>query len=346
MTPARARLPGIVAVAAGLLVAVPAVVRFAERARADQGLLPVSGAPFFVVCWAAALLFAGLYGILTAGSWRRVAGMALMVTPLAFTLLGILNDLAPLLAGGVVLRARSTYRLSSLFIRKILIDLGYLGAGFILWSGWTPAEGLRGLARRLQATGIPVGRSEGRGVRLGFAWFPVLILVTVVTDIILRGSLPQLVNSDERSIWDNMTPYHAVLISAAAAVGEEAVYRMLLMGGIGVMLLRAGATKPWAWGVAMVVQAVVFGFAHSSYGNWLHLIQATSFALIAGAALMIYGIWGAIMLHFLVDIYAIGRHADATWWLVGIGMLLLFNVGYTLYRGGSWAWRRRASSAG
>lgn len=299
--------------------------------------LPFGGPWFTLWAWALSALIGSVYAFTSGAGARRALGMALMWVPVVRTALRIVNDAAALASSGQVLPAYSEYQLSGFYIFSILRNLGYLGAGFILWSQWRPSHGLRDLAGRLRATGAAiVGRGEGQGVVLGFLLFPLLLVGTLGLDWFL-GQAPQLVNSDESSIWDNMTPWHAVMISAAAAVGEEAVYRVFLMTALAVLLQRARLPARPAWATALVLQAVFFGFAHAGYANWLHVILAASFGLVAGIGALWLGVWVAIALHFLVDIYALGLHADVPFWIGFLIALLVTNAVATMVVAGRWA---------
>jgi membrane protease YdiL (CAAX protease family) len=235
----------------------------------------------------------------------QAAGLGLMTVPLWETVWGILDSFGPLLQGGFTFRAFTRHELSSLYLYKLVEDLGYLTLGFLLYAsdGWgslfrqTP----RSLARRLLAAGLPMGgRGEGRSMLLGLVAFPVLLVSTIVVNLVLSG-VEQLTQSNEASIYDNMTPYHALVISLAAGFGEELVYRGVL---------QVGLAQRMPMTVAILVQAIIFGFAHGGYGTWIHVILPALFGLIAGLVAWRFGIWAAIVLHVLVDLFAFGVDAS------------------------------------
>ncbi len=306
---------------------------------------PINGARRFLAAWALASFAAAVYAIVGQTTWRRALGMALMLTPIAFTTWAILNDLAPLLAGGKPIAARTPYQLSTAYMRTILVDLGYAGAGFVLWSGWQPKESLRALAGRLRDAGLPMGvRSESSSMRLGFAWFPVLLIGAFLLDLATQGT--GLVNNDESSVWRLATPWHVIMVSLAAAMGEETVYRGVLMVSLATLLgaRQGGRRAQYAWGAAIALQGIFFGFAHAGFGNYAHVLQATLFGLVAGFAAVRFGIWSVITLHFLVDIYAIGAGIDSTGWITFLVGLLLVNVAYSGLAGTRWVVARLSRS--
>jgi membrane protease YdiL (CAAX protease family) len=278
-----------------------------------------------VAAWTLALLAGTVCRVTGRSRWRSV-GFGLMTVPLWLTLIGILESIAPLVQGGTVLAAASTYDLSTQAISAILLNLGYLGAGFLLWA--TEGRVLRldvgGLAREL-AKLVPVWRSEPASAGVGAAVMPLLALGTILLDVATRG-VKALHNGDDSAYFTNMTLYHAVLLSAAAAVGEELLFRGLLQG----LLLRGlRALGKWPAAVlAVLLQAVVFGFAHAGYGNFAHVLSPALFGLLAGFLAWRFGIWSSIALHFLADFYILGLEAGtrAAWVAQLVNAVFLANL--------------------
>lgn len=319
-----------------LLVPVAAIVYFA-----DVPALPIRGAPYFLLTWAIAAGLGAGYGALTHATWRRSLGMSLMLVGLVTTLVSIANDIAPLVAGGREIVPLTRYQLSTFYMRKLLTDLGYIGVGFLLWAGWVPGWTLADIAAKVRAVGVPMGRRpESHSMRLGLAWFPVLLFGTILFDYLVSQQLPGLINNDEGGIWSQSNPWNVTALSAAAALGEEVLYRglMLVLAIHGAR--RLGLSNMGAMMAGILLQAVIFGFAHASYGNWLHVIEATMFGLISGAAAVWLGIWAAIVLHFLIDIFAIGVHVQTPGWGEFLVLLLVGLSAYSLWCGGRWAVRR------
>lgn len=296
---------------------------------------------FYAIPWAVGVLVAIL-----AWSLRRrlgpvrALGIGVMSVPVTDTLLGIIESFGPLLQGGIVLASYSTYHLSSLYTYKILNDLGYLGVGFLLYAGgarwWR--ETPQTLARKLAGAGLPMGgRGEAASAFVGLLGFPLLLLGTVGINVLTAG-LESLRQSDESSVFANMTVYHAVLISAAAAFGEELLYRGLIQSTLARRLPMAAA---------IAIQAVVFGFAHAGYATWIHVLLPTLFGLVAGFAAWRFGIWASIVLHFVVDVFAFtaedaARH-PAMWTVLNV--LFVANLALTLGWGIAWLVRRMQSAA-
>ncbi len=299
---------------------------------------------FYAVPWlAAAAIGTGVSGRHPA---LKALGVALMSVPVWQTLLGILDSFGPLLQGGFTLRAYTTYQLSGIYTYKLLSDLGYLGAGFLLYVGgadWfrqTPAT----LATALREAGLPLGRrGESASALQGFLAFPVLLGATILVNTGLSG-FEALRQSDESSVFANMTPYHAVILSLAAAFGEELLYRGLVQTALArAFKAGAGATpvvRAVGLGAAIVVQALFFGLAHSGYATWIHVLLPTLFGLVAGVVAWRWGIWAAILLHVLVDVFAFGVEASArhAWVIPALNVLLLTNMVASLAAAAWWVW--------
>lgn len=291
-----------------------------------------------VLSWAcAALLGLGLR-LLGKFPGRRAAGIALMTVPLWLTLWAYVNTIQRLADGGSVLPTYSTWILSSLWTRSTLIDLGYTGAGFLLYAWGQGPLTVQSLARTAARAGLPMGqRSEGKSILVGLLAFPVFLFATALVNWLVY-SQSAFVNGDETSVWDAMTPYHTIFLSLSAGLGEELVYRGVLLVG----LLHLLPKNRWGVAAAVVLQALVFGFAHAGYGTWAHVIVPTLFGLFAGAVAMRFGIWAAIVFHVLVDIYAFGSDAaaNAPWFGVLLAVALLANAMFSGVVSIRWTYRR------
>jgi membrane protease YdiL (CAAX protease family) len=293
----------------------------------------------------AALLGAVLWA--TKRPWHRAAGVAIMTVPLWLVGWNYVNSIQFLADPGSVLPTYSTRTLRNLYTRSILVNVGYVTAGFLLWASGGTWRGFweltpQRIARAVREAGVPLGRgSEARSVLAGVLAFPVLLFASIAAAWFLYNQ-PALVQGDETSVWLRMTAFHMLLISLAAGFGEELVYRGVLMVAL------ARFMPPWA---AILVQALVFGFAHAGYGTIAHVILPTLFGLLAGVIAYRWGLWAAIVLHVLVDIYAFGIHAigNDAWLEPILAGFLALNVAATVAFAVWWAvqrmaaWRRQAA---
>lgn len=255
-----------------------------------------------------------------------VLGIAIMSVPAWRTFLDVLPRAAAPFVGGVTFQALSLPQLSSQYMGMLLNTLGYLAAGFIIMAygqGFRAKQGIEGLAQRLREAGLIVGRGEGPSFRWGLALFPLLVLANIVLLMLTSNVIFQ--NSDETSLWANMTWFHAIAISLAAGFSEELLYRGLVMVGLakGLWHVKRLATERsdtphspepknhagppiWVWLVAIVLQGLFFGFAHAGYANLQHLLFASLFGWLAGLVAWRWGIWSAITLHVMIDVFAFG----------------------------------------
>ncbi len=287
-------------------------------------VLPMQFLQFRFTLWALAACTGLAYAVAT----RRVTagiGIAFLSLPLWAPVLGFLHSIPELASTTTVLRPRSTYQLSSSYIRGLLWDIGYMGFGFLLWAG-VPSS-LADWARRLQNAGFRIRWSEHKDALAGFLFFPAVLIGSWIINVVVYAQ-PALANGDETSIWDNMTPYHAVMISATAAFTEELAYRVLALSVAAWALARLGASRSMALAGAVVLQALLFGIAHSGFGTWAHIIVPLFFGLFAGVVVVYFGVWAAIVFHFLIDIYAFGIHAagNEPWFWNALWVLLLTNL--------------------
>lgn len=273
--------------------------------------------------------------------WPQAVGIGLMSVPVWEALWGILDSISVLIDPNSVLLPYSRYQLSGLYASKILADLGYLGAGFLLYcaDSWRDVGRLRiiDIARRLRNAGLPLGRrTESASAYDGLLLFPGLLFASYAINVFLNG-LQSLESGDESQVFIRMTIFHAVLISLAAAFGEELVYRGFLQTVLARRLPMLAA---------IVLQAIFFGFAHSGYGTWTHVIVPAMFGLIAGLVAWRFGIWAAIVLHLLVDLFAFGAETGSNHpWIFGVlAVFLLANMALDIVWAVRKIWQRWPST--
>ncbi|MGB0653651.1 MAG: lysostaphin resistance A-like protein [Thermoplasmatota archaeon] len=290
-----------------------------------------------LLSWAGGLLVAVAAIAIGRRSARWALGAALVSVPIWSTFWGIIDSIEVLTDPNSVLRPYSQRVLSRVSFFKILGDVGYIGAGFLLmaapsWRG-VLRQRLDDLAAAARRMGLPMGgRSEGASIRFGLLIFPWFLIGAALVNFVLF-SAPALNNGDELSVWNNMTVYHVLFLALAAGFGEELLYR--------------GVLQPWLgrWmpvGAAIAVQAVFFGFAHGGYGTWAHVLSPLLFGVLTGILAHRWGLWSAIVLHVGVDIVAFAAYAapDAPWFAWLLGVAFLANVAWSLTVGARWAIRR------
>lgn len=149
--------------------------------------------------------------------------------------------------------------------------------------------------------------------------------------------------ADDSSYFDNMIPILVVLLSFAAGLGEELVYRALLQPALqrwARNLFPAHRPALMEWGslaVAIVIQAVIFGIVHAGYSSLSHVLIPMAFGLWMGIVFRFFGFLACVWTHTMIDIIAFGSDTfDSHPWMVGaLWFLLLFNLLYGL---GTVAW--------
>lgn len=304
--------------------------------------------------WALAITTAVLLR-LSGRRWHIAAGIAVMTVPLWLTVLAYVNTIQVLADPNSRLASYSTRALSSIWTRSVFIDVGYLLVGAVVWASGGTWKGLwdtgpRRIAATVRGAGLTQDGGEGRSILAGLLLFPVFLVVTAMVDSFVYGR-SGLVNGDESSVWAAMTPYYMLMISLAAGIGEELVYRGVLMVAAAALLRRTGMPRPAVAVIAVSLQAIVFGMAHAGYGTLAHVILPTLFGLAAGAIAYRFGLWAAIVLHTLVDVFAFGGDAalNAPWVetvLLGfLGLNFLASLAYGAWWAGQW-WQHRRMPEG
>ncbi len=317
-----------------------------EEARSLLSLL--TGREVFGYGWLLAIATGALSLLAHRNGWKA-AGVVFLTVPAWRTLLDVLPQASVPFVGGVTFQPYSVLDLSNQYIGSILFNLAYLVAGFLLWT-MGDAPGLwrrptaRGLASVLRRMGMPLGKGEPRSTAWGLAGFPLLLLGNVL--LLLATSNPTLQNSNEDDLFAKMTLFHAIAISAAAAFGEELLYRGVILVGLvalGRMALQSvpePARSTTAFLAALVVQGLLFGFAHAGYASIQHLLFAVLFGFFSGFIAWRFGIWTAIALHFLNDFFVFGLEVRQPWAVPLLAALFLplvvFAAVFFTRRAGEW----------
>jgi hypothetical protein len=201
----------------------------------------------------------------------------------------------------------------SAFIGIAIIGGLFIGALYGLWTLFTVAAGeslARGafpgsLAGFLEAAGgrlrtPAVAAGSLRGYALGFLILGYLTLFYLFARRFLGAWLPA--EGPHSDIFNNYAPFVAPLtISVVAAISEETTYRLF-----GISLVKRYFRST---GLALLVPAVIWAFAHSSYPVfpvYIRGIELTIAGLIFGLAFLHLGLVTCIVAHFVVDGVMIG----------------------------------------
>lgn len=123
--------------------------------------------------------------------------------------------------------------------------------------------------------------------------------------------------------------YATMFSLASAGVWEEIITRVLIIGlPLGIVALLTGKKQSWRYllggfgvnkaaMISIIVAALVFGYAHASWG-FGKIIPAFIFGIAAGYLYAKYGLYAAILMHFVND------YLTAFLWLGGNDLTFTF----------------------
>ena len=138
-----------------------------------------------------------------------------------------------------------------------------------------------------------------------------------------------------------------VYVSFMAGLTEECLFRALPLAGAALLGRKFG--RPGVWiGACLVLQALMFGAAHSSYPTmpgWARMAELFAPALCFGGLYLRFGILPGIVTHFLYDLVWLGlplfadRAPGASFNIALLGAFALAPLGWAVAcraRDGSW----------
>ncbi len=152
---------------------------------------------------------------------------------------------------------------------------------------------------------------------LGLLWPSTMVLQLALMYITIAISG---VNVTPPGIGEDM--YASIFELASAGVWEEIITRVLIIGlPLGIVALLTGKKQSWRYlfggfgvnkaaMISIIVAALVFGYAHSGWG-FAKIIPAFIFGVAAGYLYAKFGLYAAILMHFVND------YMEAFLWLGG-----------------------------
>lgn len=265
---------------------------------------------YFVVAVASAAAI-GLAARLAGFRWREAAGVGLVAWPLARVAVNV----------GASWGSLFTFEV----LRPIPAEVLWETAGRTVWHNVAiPLLGLTlvtgSLRGALGFSRVAPRESWARDALNGLALVPLVAGGYVLAlAVLVSGFASGLVDGDESRVFAEMTPLLAIVVSLAAGLAEEFVYR-------GVLLSLFSRLMP-VW-VAAFVQAVVFGFAHVGYGTWAHVLGPLVFGLFMAWVTLRIGLLPAVVLHAAIDVVFFGldiaqRDVAGWWMLAGLAVVSL-----------------------
>lgn len=276
--------------------------------------------------------------------WKptQMVGLALLLLPAWRSLYYGLGDLyGAVTPGGVaptipLLGLYRTFGLKTL--REILLPIVGL---FLLLGRFPWAQKWPQWKDDWLAILTPLQARLRRGLAWDLLWGAALFNVVALGAQLLQQFLTQfetLDTGDDSQVFVRITPDLVLLLSLAAGIGEEIVFRGLLQP----FLTRAlRDLRFFAFPLALFLQALFFGLVHAGYGNLIHVLLPFAFGLAMGLVLRYFGLLPCILIHVEIDVIAFSFDAAKSDAWVGLAAdaLLLVNfaagvvlVVYGIYR--------------
>ncbi|MHB8586811.1 MAG: CPBP family intramembrane glutamic endopeptidase [Thermoplasmatota archaeon] len=242
----------------------------------------------------AACVAIGVLLLATGYGPRRAAGGALMAWPFALLAAEVGASWIALFQYNVLSTIPASVLLRSAAYElwdSLLVPL----AGLVLWTG-APMRAAR-FARLL-----PPRDSFARDSLNGLALVPIVTFAYFgAVALLVSGFVSSLENGDETRAFLAMTPVLIIVVSVAAALSEEFLYRGLLLS-LFARFFSPYTTRRTALIIAAFAQALAFGFAHAGYGTWAHILGPLVFGLAMAWVTLQLGIVPAMILHASIDI--------------------------------------------
>lgn len=279
----------------------------------------------FTLCWVGGFL--PLFLQRQGWTWTRCLGLALVLSPfvrmginlsLTFETLFVPTVLQPV-AAEALWRGIQTSLTRNLLIPALGLLL--LHDAFPRWA--QRRQEVPALREILDANGLGPKHSWRRDALRGLALF-FCIAIAYVAAFGLASQVSGILNAgdDESRYWINITLPLIVLVSATAGLTEEFLFR-------GLLLKRLQGWMPW--GVAALLQALLFGFIHAGYGSWTHVLGPLAFGLGMAWVSRVLGIVPAMLLHAQVNVvffaFDVGPDYVAANGLLGIAGLAALLLG-------------------
>jgi membrane protease YdiL (CAAX protease family) len=246
-------------------------------------------AEYDVVLLAASWLigFAPLLVFRKRWTWVQCVGLALLASPFVRFLIGIYLTIVPLFTQFTVLQPISRAALWSGVQATLFQDLVVPAVGL-----WLMHQGR--VDEALDEHGLAPKASWRRDALRGLALFFAIAIAYVVAYFVSKGPLAALsYNGDESQYWRNITIPLILLVSGAAGVTEELLFR-------GVLLSWLSKRIPWL--AAALLQAVFFGLVHAGYGTFTHVVGPFVFGLGMAWVARVLGVLPAALLHAEVNV--------------------------------------------
>lgn len=245
-----------------------------------------------------------------------------------------LPDLSTLLTASGALSAYSVETLYRIVALKFLHETFFAVAGILLLYKRFPL--VQTFSLSLSKLGYAFGRRES-GIKrnlwidtgLGCTTFLIALGGSLFLAFVLSNVGVFQSGADDSNVFANMTPALVVMLSLAAGIGEELLFRSLLQPYFerGLNRFFPGRTT-FALAGAIFLQALLFGVVHAGYNNLLHVALPFVFGVLTGIVFRYWGIIPAIYAHVTIDIFAFGVDAidQFPWMNLALTLFFIFNL--------------------
>lgn len=142
----------------------------------------------------------------------------------------------------------------------------------------------------------------GRDIAWGMAATVPLLVGLLLLDRVPWGPcerLRNLIEAEVMPLFAHCKTWELVLISLAAGIGEEALFRGLIQEG-----LSQGIGLPASWGIGLVVASLLFGLVHALSRSYLFIATLVGFYF--GVIMIVFeSVVPCIVAHALYDFMAL-----------------------------------------
>ena len=175
-----------------------------------------------------------------------------------------------------------------------------------------------------------VTRDLQRGLSL-FAFIALGYLAAYALSLVLA---PIVQPADDESLyWRNITIPLILMLSLAAGLGEEFLFRGILLTWLARTFGGFAARAAWLpFALAALVQAVAFGLIHAGYGTILHVVGPALFGLAMAWVARHLGVLVTALLHAQINVVFFTVDVAPTYLAVNgaVGLVSLLSVSAAL----------------
>ncbi len=280
------------------------------------------GDPFLYVAESLLLYFLPVWlgvAVLGTGRYRfdaaRAVGATLILMAVWRPIYGSFPELTELFRATGVLRSYAVFTLYRIVSVKLLFEILFGFVGLLLLTGRFPYVQKRpawhnDVAAALASIQSRIKRNVWTDLGLGCTALLLAFFGSQSLAEILNQFRTLRTGADASQIWSNMTPLLVFLLSLAAGIGEELLFRGFLQTYFERLWRRALPGDPIiALLLAIFVQAILFGIVHAGNLTVIGVLIPFSFGVLAGFVFRFWGMLAIMYAHTAIDVFAFGFEA-------------------------------------